>query len=64
MFLVDICKLNKTPGDATCWENHQEVFVMLIVFYPHWSFLRFRATFPCHWHFTLVSQAREGLYQL
>ena len=32
MFLVDICKFNKTPGDATCLENQQEVFVMLIVF--------------------------------
>ena len=32
MFLVDICKLSKTPGVATCLENHQEVFVMLIVF--------------------------------
>ena len=32
--------------------------------FPHWRFLHFRATFPCHRHSTLASQAREGLHQL
>ena len=48
------------------WKNHQEVLVMLVVVavFPHWRFLHFRATFPCHRHSTLASQAREGLHQL
>ena len=57
------------------WENLQEVFVMLlvvvvvvvvavvVVVLPHWRFLHFWATFPCHRHSTLASQAREGLHQ-
>ena len=32
--------------------------------FPPWRFFRFRATFPCHRHATLASQAREGLHQL
>ena len=32
-------------------------------YFPHWRFLRFQATFPCHQHSTLASQAREGLRQ-
>ena len=48
------------------WKNLQEVFLMLVVVVvlPHWRFLRFRATFPCHRHSTLASQAPEGLHQL
>ena len=48
------------------WENLQEAFVMLVVVvvFPHWGFLRFRATFPCHRHSTLASQTREDLHQL
>ena len=32
--------------------------------FHHWWFIRFQATFPCHRHSTLASQAREGLHQL
>ena len=32
--------------------------------FPHWKFLRFWATFPCHRHSTVASQVREGLHQL
>ena len=39
-----------------CW--------LLLLFFPHWRFLRFRATFSCHRHSTLASQTREGLHQL
>ena len=37
------------------------VFVVVLL---HWRFFRFRATFPCHRHSTLASQAYEGLHQL
>ena len=40
-----------SQGWYFAWENLQEVFVMLVVVvvvFPHWRFLRFRATFPCH----------------
>ena len=42
--------LTKLPAMVLAWENLQEVFVMLVVvvFLPHWRFLRFRATFPSH----------------
>ena len=38
--------------------------MLVVVVLPHWRFLRFRATFPCHRHSTLTSQTREGLHQL
>ena len=31
--------------------------------FSHWRFLSFRATFSCHQHSTLASQAREGFHQ-
>ena len=37
---------------------------LLLLFYPHWRFLCFQATFPCHRHTTLVSQTRKCLLQL
>ena len=63
-FLGDFYKLNKTPSDGTCWENLPEAFVMLMLFYPYWTFLRFLDTFPCHRHSTLASQGRERFHQL
>ena len=39
-------------------------YCLLLLFYPHWRFLCFQATFPCHRHSTLVSQTRKGLHQL
>ena len=44
-----------SQGWYFAWENLQEVFAMLVVVvvvFPHWRFLRFRATFPCHRHST------------
>ena len=38
--------------------------LFVVVVFPHWRFLHFRATFPCHQHSTLASQARESLHQL
>ena len=38
--------------------------LLVVVVFPHWRFLHFRATFPCHRHCTLASQNREGLHQL
>ena len=47
------------------WENLQEVFVMLLVVaFPHWRFLLFRATFLCYRHSTLAPQTGEGVHQL
>ena len=48
------------------WENVQEGFLMLVIVFvlSHWRFLRLWATFPCHLHFILAFQAREGLHQL
>ena len=58
--------LNKTHSDGTCLGEPPGGFcdVGCCRSLPHWRFLRFRATFPCHRHSTLASQAREGLHQL
>ena len=39
------------------------LFVVVVVL-SHQRFLRFRATFSCHRHQTLASQARESLHRL
>ena len=62
----------KTPSDVTLLgRTSSEVFVMLVVvvhsflfFILLLFFIYFQATLLCHRHFTLASQAREGLYQL
>ena len=38
--------------------------LLVVVVFPHWRFLHFRDTSPCHRHSTLASQTREGLHQL
>ena len=61
----------KTPSDVTLLgRTSSEVFVMLVVvvhsflfFILLLFFIYFQATLLCHRHFTLASQAREGLYQ-
>ena len=63
-FLGDFYKLNKAPSDGTCWENLPEAFVMLVLRYPYWTFLRFVATFPCLRQSTLASQGHEHFHQL
>ena len=63
-FLEDFYKLNKTPSDGPCWENLTEAFVMLMLFCPYWTFLRFLDAFPCHRHPTLACQGRERFHQL
>ena len=65
---MTLVNLTKLPAIVLAWENLQEVFVMLVVvvvfcFLLHWRVLHFPATFPCHRHSTLASQAREGLHQ-
>ena len=40
------------------------MLVVVVVAFPHWRFLRFRATLPCHRHSTLACDAREGLHPL
>ena len=62
----------KTPSDVTLLgRTSSEVFVMLVVvvhsflfFILLLFFVYFQATLLCHRHFTLASQAREGLHQL
>ena len=62
----------KTPSDVTLLgRTSSEVFVMLVVvvhsflfFILLLFFIYFQATLLCHRHFTLASQAHEGLYQL
>ena len=63
-FLGDLYKLNKAPSHGTCWGNLPEAFVMLVLFYPYWTFLRFLATFPCLRHSFLASQGRQCFHQL
>ena len=73
MSLDDLCKLIKTPSVVLikvpyfAWEKLQEVFVILnivVVVFLTKSFLRFRATFPCHRHSTVASQVHENHHQL
>ena len=62
--------LTRTQQNSQRWyfarENLQEVFLMLVVVvvFPHWRLLLFWATFPCHRHSTLASQAHECLQRL
>ena len=66
-FLGDFRKLNKAPSNGTCLGEPPGGFCDVgrcCCCFPHWRFLRFRATFPCHWHSNLASQVREVLHQL
>ena len=63
----------KTPSDGTFVERTSRnflwcwlLFFISLLFWWCWLllFLHFWATFPCHRHATLVSQACEGLHQL
>ena len=59
--------LNKTPSDGTYLGEPPGGFCDVgccCCCFPHWRFLRFRATFLCHRHSTLASQVCEGLHQL
>ena len=38
--------------------------LFVVAVFSHWRLLHFRATFPCHRHSNLASQARESLQQL
>ena len=61
---VDLTKLLAT---VLCLGEPPESFCNVgccCCFFPHWRFVRFRATFSCHRHSILDSQAREGLQQL
>ena len=64
---TSIGKLTKTPSDGTLLERTSKRFLwcwLLLLFFPNWGFLRFRATFPCHRHSTPASQAHKGLHRL
>ena len=64
---TSIGKLTKTPSDGTLLERTSKRFLwcwLLLLFFPNWRFLRFRATFPCHRHSTPASQAHKGLHRL
>ena len=67
-FMIEIfCNLNKTPSDGTCLGEPPGDFCDVgccCCFLAHWRFLPFWATFPCHRHSTLTSQACEGLHWL
>ena len=66
-YLDYFCKLNKTPGDGTCLGELPGGFCDVgccCCFLRQLSFLRFQANFSCHRHYTMASQAREGLHQL
>ena len=61
--------LKKTSSDGTCLGESPGSFYDIsccccCCCFRHGRFLRFQATFPCHRHFTLASQAREDLQQL
>ena len=58
--------LTKLPAMVLCLGKPPGVcdFGCCSCCFPHWRFLRFRATFPCHRQATLASQPREGLHQL
>ena len=58
--------LTKLPAMVLCLEESPGGFCDggCCCCFPHWRFLCFQVTFPCHWHSTLASQAREGHQQI
>ena len=63
--LVFLCDLTKPPAMVLCLGEPPGGFCNVgCCYFPHWRFLHFRATFLCHRHSILASQASKGLHQL